>query len=66
MAEKVRCLDAAFVELVRAHRLSQGLGGQCTPEQLAEVNAAFDRELRRREGVVHAPVSPNRADRGNR
>lgn len=66
MDGKVHTLDPALSELVRAHRASQGLSFQCTAEQLAEVNAAFDRELRRREGDAHVPISPNRAVRGNR
>lgn len=66
MAGKLYGLDPAFVEMARAHWASQGLGAQCTPEQLAEINAALDRELRRRDGGADMPNSPNRADRGNR
>ena len=66
MAGKVNGLDASVVELVRAHRASQGLASQCTAEQLIEINAAFARELRRRDDGLNAPISPNRADRGNR
>ncbi len=66
MAGTVNGLEAEFVAMACAHWTSQGLGSQCTPEQLIEINAAFDRELRRRAEGAHAPISPNRADRGIR